>query len=273
MRILRIAAVVFFIAALALNILGNAKYRAQQDVTPPVISGDKEVLELTVAQGMNGLKQGLTATDKEDGDLTDKIIVSSTGYFVEKGTINVNYVVFDKGHNCGKFSRKVRFTDYESPRFSLLQPLVVPLNSNVRPLSYITATDSLDGDVTGNITVVSGQVSNYSANVYPVVVEVSNSYGDRVRVPFNVEVRSPKDVGPEIILSSYIIYIKKGTTFDPKSMVLSVRAQTTGEELDKENVFVPDNVYTDIPGCYPIRYVYDHDGKEGRAYLTVVVEE
>lgn len=272
MRFLRIGAVLMFIFCLAMNILGNARYKARQDTTAPVIESDSDHLELTVDQGTDALKQGLTAHDKESGDLTDKILVASTSYFVEKGSVNVSYVVFDDGHNFGRYSRKVTFTDYESPRFYLDQPLVFYQGSNIRYLNYIRATDCLDGDITGQIKVAQASISNYTAGIYPVVLEVSNSYGDRARVELTLVVKSPSFRGPEIYLSQYLIYIKKGSTFDPWSLLQSVRAYGTGEEIPDDQVTILGSVDTDIPGCYQLAYSCTQNNQEGRAYLCVVVE-
>lgn len=272
MRILRIGAVLLFAVCLVLNILGNARYKARQDTTAPVIQSDSDHLELSVAQGTDGLTQGLTARDKEDGDLTDNILVASTSYFVEKGTVNVSYVVFDNGHNFGTYERKVTFTDYESPRFSLDQPLVFYRGENIRYLNYIHATDCLEGDITGQIKVISADVSNYTAGVYPVVLEVGNSFGDRVQVQLSVVVRDTSFRGPEITLKQYIVYVKQGARFDPAALVQSVRAYGTGESISTGEVIVLGSVDTDTPGCYQLAYSCVQDGQEGRVYLTVVVE-
>ncbi len=272
MRFLRIGAVVLFIICLAMNIMGNARYKARQDTNAPVIESTNDHLELTVAQGTGELKQGLTAYDKENGDLTNKILVASTSYFVEKGTINVSYVVFDEGHNCGRYSRKVTFTDYESPRFYLDQPLVFYQGQNIRYLNYIRATDCLDGDITGQIKVAQASISNYTVGIYPVVLEATNSYGDQAQVELTLVVKSPSFRGPEIFLKEYLVYIPKGSTFDPWSLLQSVRAYGTGEEISKDQVTILGSVDTDTPGCYQLAYSCTQNGQEGRAYLSVVVE-
>ncbi len=272
MRILRAAAVVIFVTALILNILSNAKYKKQQDTTPPTISGGKEALELTVEQGLDCLKQGLTARDDQDGDLTGKILVASTSYFVKKGTTNVEYVVFDSGNNAATLKRQVTFTDYRSPRIFLTQPLVFYRGDNIRVLSYVTASDCLEGDLTGQVQIVEGSIDQYQPDVYPVVLEVGNSFGDRVRVQVQVQVKSPTDIGPEIALSSYITYLEKGEAFEPKDMIRSVRAPITGEMLDVSNVTIHGSVDRDTPGCYQLTYAYSYEGRQGQSFLTVVVE-
>ena len=272
MRYLRVGAVLLFIVSLALNLMGNARYKARQDTTRPVIESSIDHLQLTVEEGTASLKQGLTAHDKEDGDLTENILVASTSYFVEKGTINANYVVFDGGHNSASYTRKVTFTNYESPRFSLDQPLIFYQGQNIRYLNYIRASDCLDGDLTGQIKVVKANVSNYTVGIYPMLLEVSNSFGDRAQVELTLVVKSVSSRAPEIFLKNYIVYLKAGQSFDPHSLVQSVRAFGTGESLPVSEVTVLGSVDTDTPGCYQLAYSYTQDGHEGRAYLSVVVE-
>ncbi len=273
MRFLRVGAVLLFIVCLVMNILGNARYKARQDTNAPVIQSETDSLQLSVSQGdEKSLLQGLTAYDKEDGDLTDKILVGATSYFQEKGTIQVTYVVFDGGHNSGTYTRKVTYTDYESPRFQLTQPLVFYRGEVIRYLNYVRATDSLEGDITGQIKVIKADVSQYTAGVYPVVLEVGNSYGDRVQVQLSVMVKDPAARGPEIFLKQYIVYIQQGGSFDPYTMVQSVRAYGTGETISNSEVTVLGSVDTDLPGSYQLAYSCTQNGQEGRAYLTVVVE-
>lgn len=273
MRFLRIAAVAVFIAAVAFNLWATAQYKSQQDVKPPVIACPEDTLELTVDQGVAQLSKGLTATDDQDGDLTDKILVASTSHFLDKGTLKVSYVVFDASHNAGKATRKVTFTDYESPKFSLRQPLVYYRGQNIRFLDYITATDCLDGDITDKIKVVASDVSNYTPGVYPVLLEVSNSFGDRAQIELMVVVRPENSKGPEIALKEYITYIKAGDSFDPHSLISSVRAYGTGASISASEVAVLGTVDTETPGCYPLIYSCQQDGFEGTAYLTVVVTD
>ncbi len=273
MRFLRIGTVLLFIVCLVVNILGNARYKARQDTNAPVIQSSSDHLQLSVTQGdEEALLQGLTAQDKEDGDLTGNILVASTSYFQEKGTVQVSYVVFDGGRNSGTYSRKVTYTDYESPRFQLTQPLVFYRGENIRYLNYVRATDSLEGDITSQIKVINADINQYTAGIYPVVLEVGNSYGDRVQVQLTVMVKEPTARGPEVFLKQYIVYLKQGESFDPYAMVQSVRAYGTGETIPSSEVMVLGVVDTELPGSYQLAYSCTQDGQEGRSYLTVVVE-
>ena len=77
------------------------KVNSIQDTNPPVITllGDNPV---TVVQGTNYVDAGATAWDKEDGDLTSKIIISNPVNVNVVGTYTINYDVQDSAGNHAK---------------------------------------------------------------------------------------------------------------------------------------------------------------------------
>ena len=48
-----------------------------RDVSDPVITSDRDVLEIPCEYTQEQLMEGLTASDAEDGDLTDQIVAGS----------------------------------------------------------------------------------------------------------------------------------------------------------------------------------------------------
>ena len=272
MRYLRWTAVIVFILSFALSCVVNIQYNAEQDTNPPTITSDTEELEVSVESDQDALLQGLTAHDEKDGDLTDKILVASISRFLEPGTVRVKYVVFDSNHNAATYTRKVRYTDYVPPRFSLQSPLVYTRGQNIRYLNYITAKDVLDGDITDRIKVKASNVSNYTPGTYPVLLEVANSRGDTVQVELNVVVLDKNTDTARITLKEYLTYIKTGDSFDPYRCISSV-TMLNGIALSATDVSILGTVDTEEPGCYDLIYRYNKDGIEASAYLTVVVEE
>lgn len=271
MRILRILAVVAFALSLGVNLWATSRYREENNTEGPALVCDSEYLEISVSDPAEILMQGLTASDGQDGDLTDKILVASTSYFLEPGVFDIDYVVFDSHRNCATATRRVHYTDYTAPRFNLSMPLVFQRGENVRYLNYVTATDCLDGDITDQIKVVASDVSNYTAGTYPVLLEVSNSYGDTVQVELMVEVREKNSYNVSIALTGYLVYLDMGEAFDPYSLISSV-TETAGTRLDAQNVQVLGTVDTQAEGCYQLIYSYDTDGDRGQTRLTVVVK-
>lgn len=273
MRILRIAAVLFFIASLAVSIGVSVIDASRTDSTVPVIENTIDVLEISVESGEEELFRGLTAYDEKDGDLTEKIMIARTSRLAEDNSCQIKYVVFDSNNNSAVLTRTVRYTDYESPRFSLSQPLVYSIGENIRFLDRVTASDVLVGDISGKIKVTSSSVSNYQAGTYPVEMEVSNDYGDTVSLQLNVIVTENADSGPEIQLSEYLVYLQTGESFSPRSYIRSV-LDTDGSTLSVSSVSISGSVDTETAGCYQLTYTAESgDGETGRTYLTVVVTD
>lgn len=272
MKIVRILAVAVFCLCLILNIWATARYHAEFDTQGPELQCPEDTLRLSVYDGEEALLQGLTASDVQDGDLTDKIIIASTSYFLEPGVFTVDYVVFDSHHNSAQASRRVEYTDYESPEFCLSQPLVFIRGQNIRYLNYVTASDVLDGDITDKIKVKASDVSNYTAGTYPVLLEVTNSHGDTVEVELSVVVQDRQSAGPQLQLREYLTYVKAGESFDPYALLLPAY-DTDGTPIQSEQVSVLGSVDTEQPGSYQIIYSCQGVSGEGRTYLTVVVTE
>ena len=74
---------------------------AMTDDTPPVIYAATDLLEISVTDGEDKLLHGMTATDRQDGDLTDKLMVAGVSQLITEDTAKITYVVF------GLFSRYI----------------------------------------------------------------------------------------------------------------------------------------------------------------------
>lgn len=272
MRILRVFAVVAFVACLAWNLWANAQYNKDQNSEGPKLKCESDYLEVSIADGEAALMQGITAADAQDGDLTDQVLVASSSYFLEPGVFDVNYVVFDSHRNSATLTRRVCYTDYTSPEFQLSMPLVFQVGQNIRYLNYVTATDVLDGDITDKIKVKASSVSNYTAGTYPVLLEVTNSHGDTTEIELNIVVLESRAVGPKITLKSYTHYMTAGEEFDPYPFIQGV-TDGFGNPMDRSAVSVLGMVDTQTPGCYQLIFSATDAAGEGRSYLTVVVTE
>lgn len=271
MKILRIFAVAIFALCLALYLWTGAVFRAENNTERPVITCPTDTLEISAQAGREALLEGLTARDAQDGDLTDNIMVASTSYFLSPGEFNVNYVVFDSHRNSAKATRRVRFTDYESPKFHLSEPLVFVQGTNIRYLNNVTVTDMLDGDLTDKIKVRASNISNYTPGTYPVLLEVTNSYGDTVQIELSVVVLPQKPKGPTLRLREYLTYLTVGEQFQPLDHLLSV--EENGAAVSMGQVEVLGDIDTEKPGVYQLIYSYTGATGEGRTYLTVVVTD
>lgn len=283
MRIFRSIVIVVFAVCLGLFVGTDIWDKYKNDKTIPEIHTDEVLLDLSVSDPPEKLLKGLTAVDEKDGDITDSIMVSGTSYFIEKGIINVTYVVFDSDNNFGSLSRKVKYTDYHSPEFSLSQPLIFTRNTNVSVLDYVRADDQLDGDITDKIKMSGNNIDMATAGVYPITLEVTNSYGDRAEIDTNVVIQDSNPAG-SITLNAYLVYVDRDSEFDAGNYIQSV-ISSSGEQLQTEGLQIYDGgsplteinvngtVDTGTPGCYQLEYTYRTSRSEGSAWLTVVVRE
>lgn len=283
MRIFRTIVIIIFAACVGLYAGTGIWDKYKNDKTKPEIHTDEVVLDLSVSDPPEKLLEGLKAMDEKDGDLTDSIMVSGTSYFIEKGEVTVTYVVFDSDNNFGTLNRKVKYTDYHSPEFSLTQPLIFSRNTNTSILDYVNASDQLDGDITDKVKMSGSNIDMTTAGVYPITLEVTNSYGDRAEVDTNVVIRDSNPAG-SITLNASLVYIDKNSEFDAGDYVQSV-ISSSGEQLQTEGLQIYDGgsplteinvdgtVDTAAPGCYQLEYTYRTSRSEGSAWLTVVVRE
>ena len=283
MRLFRKLAIALFIISILLFVGSSFLEEYMSDDTKPVITAEETYLELSVEDSEDRLLEGITAYDETDGDLTHSIMIQGKSHLDDEGKITVTYVVFDKDNNFSTLQRQVYYTDYHGPEFALTEPLVFTRNKNVSILDYVTAQDPLDGDLTNKVKVSGTSVDMTSSGIYPVSLEVTNSYGDRAIVDTNVVVRDSA-TSSRIELTDYLVYVDKNSQFDPAQYVAGI-VSSSGEELETDgltvykdgvavtNIRVAGEVDTAEPGCYQLEYAYETSRSNGFAYLTVVVRE
>ena len=271
MRYLRITTIVVFLASVLFAGWVNLRYYRDMNTDMPELTSTVEQLQISVKDGPTALLQGLQAYDETDGDLTDQIMVASVSHFLSPGTVNVKYVVFDSHNNSATLTRRVHYTDYKAPQFSLEKAPVYTVGSSFDLLDHIRVEDCIDGDISDKIRVISNMVNNYTAGNYPVVLEVSNSCGDTAQITLWVSYLN-KESSAVITLHRYVVYMQQGDTFDPQQWFATV-TDRNAVALDAGKVMVRGNLNMDKPGCYQLVYSYDDGKLTGETPLTVVVQE
>lgn len=271
MRYLRIAAMIVLVISVAFALWANNKYYSGLNTDFPELTNTEELLEISVEDPPEALFQGLSAQDKTDGDLTDQILVASISHFLEPGTVNVKFVVFDSHNNSATLSRRVHYTDYKAPVFSLEKAPVYTVGSSFDLLDHVKVTDCIDGDISEKIRVISNKVNNFTAGNYPVVLEVSNSCGDTAQITLWVTFQN-KESTAQVKLHQHIVYVEQGKTFTPKKWLSGV-TDRSATALDMANVEIQGNLDVQKPGCYQLIYSYDDGRYSGQSPLTVVVTE
>ena len=159
--------------------------------TPPTINAEDKTL--TVGDSFDAMKD-VTATDKEDGDLTAKIeVINNTVDTSKADTYTVTYKVTDsQGASCTK-------TIYVTvnPKMESLNE-VPTINAEDKTLTVgdsfdamkdVTATDKEDGDLTAKIEVINNTVDTSKAGTYTVTYKVTDKNGASVTKTITVTVK------------------------------------------------------------------------------------
>lgn len=269
MRLLKILLVVILVIVTALYGVTAFSEQFSGKTVPPSITCSADVLEISVKDDESALLSGMTASDKQDGDLTGKIQISGVSKMLSDNKAKVSYVVFDSDHNLANCTRYVRYTDYESPRFSIEEPLIYYKSESIALLDRIRVEDCIDGDITNSVR-VSSLTATSEAETYQVTVQVTNSMGDTVSQVLPVIQLEGISIRPEVKLSAYLVYLDQGSAFNASDYLVYV--STPDGHGDKSDVQITGSVDTFTPGTYTVRYTYPYGTTSGTSILTVVVE-
>lgn len=253
--------------------------REAEDHLAPEISFQSEELQISVADPEKVLLDGVTAWDTRDGNVTASIIVEGISNISADNLATVTYAAFDRAGNVAKAQRAVRYVDYESPRFTLSQPLVFSSGKTINIMNYIGAEDAIDGTLDEKIkaTLVSGEGNITDVGVHEVEFRVTNSMGETVYLTIPVETYQAGDYNATLELSENLVYVKKDSYFEERSYLQRMRAGSQVIELDTAaddvSVQIQSDVNTKIPGAYSVKYTVKSGTFTGYTRLVVVVEE
>lgn len=116
---------------------------------------------------------GVTASDKEDGDLTNSITVEGSVDVNTVGTYVLVYSVKDSDNNETKQSRTVVVYSLV-PEFEGVTDTTIQVGDAFDPMAGVKATDAEDGDLTSQVR-VEGSVDVNVLGVYDLVYRVTDS--------------------------------------------------------------------------------------------------
>ena len=271
MRIMRISITVLFILTLIAFCSTFIIQKKKWDNTIPEITMENDFIEVDCDARNKDFLKGIKATDEKDGDLTDEVIVESVSRFIEPGVCEVKYAVCDSDNHVAHATRKVRYTDYEAPKFKLKNSLCFSLYENVNVASYIRAVDSIEGDISGNIVITSPDYSSSVAGIFTLELSVSNKKGDTstLSLPLIMEERNLS--APTIKLKDYLIYVDKNQEIDFEDYIVEATDRNDRDLTNK--IEIDDNVNLKKSGTYTVHYfVTDSNGAKGHSVLNIVVK-
>lgn len=296
---LRNMSIILFITSVIIFGIFLYKEWVLEDQTGPVFNVNDNTFMISVKDDESALLNGITASDAKDGDVTGSIIVEAVSPFTGTGRRIVNYAAFDSDNHVTHAQRELAYSDYTAPRFSLSKPLAFPLNST-NLLEGVRAEDCIDGDITGNIKMMSEEEIDAShVGEYRARLKVSNSAGGVSYLPVIIEIydSSVQYRRPQISLTNYIVYVDKGSYFDEEEYIDKVtieskdyslvdedgtygakylRNDEVDNTIDYSYIEIDSNVDTDVTGYYEVNYSIEDTESgtgTGTARLYVVITE
>ena len=157
-----------------------------EDNNVPVINGVDDI-SIQFASDID-LLEGITAKDKEDGNLTDKIEVKGSVDTEKAGDYTISYIVTDSGGVEKIVERTVTVEENNAPEITVESNITIEYESEFNPLDGVTATDKEDGNLTDKIEIVSNTVDTSKVGNFEVVYEVEDNYGKKDTKTLNVTV-------------------------------------------------------------------------------------
>ncbi|MBC1983261.1 immunoglobulin-like domain-containing protein [Listeria booriae] len=208
----------------------------------------------------------VSATDKEDGDLTDAIKITANNVNTNKeGIYQITYSVTDSDDNTTTKDVTVIVTSNEKPAIQA-EDQTIKKGTKFDPIADVTATDQEDGDITKTIEVIRNTVDTTQEGTYQVSYEVIDSDGNIAYKTITVTVTSNEK--PTITAEDQVITV--GDKFDPQQLATSTD-QEDGD-LTKQIEVIINTADTSQPGTYKVVYrVTDSDNNTVKKTITVTV--
>ena len=171
------------------------------DEAPQLEVADKEIM---VGETLDLKTLIIKATDKEEGDLKDKVqIVDKGGFDNSKiGTYKITYKVTDsKGASVTKKAtvkvKQPQMTLNEAPNLQVKDAeITVGETLNLKDL-IIKATDKEDGDLKDKVEINKGEFNNNKVGTYKITYKVTDSKGATVTKQATVKVKDKVNPAPK----------------------------------------------------------------------------
>ncbi len=217
---------------------------ASANTAPTIMAENKEILQKSSFDA----KAGVTAFDKEDGDLTNKIIVVSNNVDTNKiGTYTVLYRVIDSAGEQTEKKITVDVVKNEDPIF-YVDDQEITVGDSFDPYQNIKVEDKEDGNLTDTLEVVKNSVDTSRVGSYEVTYCVTTKQNEKFTKTIIVEV--VEDMPPVIEAYDKVIVINK--EFNP---LLDVSAFDKEDgDLTKNVQVIANNVNTRKAGVYSVLY-------------------
>ncbi|EUJ35704.1 putative peptidoglycan linked protein [Listeria weihenstephanensis FSL R9-0317] len=212
------------------------------------------------------VKAGITASDTEDGDITNEIkIIADDVDATKAGTYHVTYSVTDSDDNTTTKTIIVTVLTNEKPVIDA-NDITRKAHRPIDRMANVTASDLEDGDITGSIKVVADDVNIDVPGEYHVTYSVIDSDGNVTEKTITVTILSNE----KPVITGQDSQFKAGRTFDPLAGISANDAEDG--DITSNITVVSNDVNPEIAGVYHVTYsVTDSDGNTTEETYTVTV--
>ncbi|MBC1563587.1 LPXTG cell wall anchor domain-containing protein, partial [Listeria booriae] len=209
---------------------------------------------------------GITASDTEDGDLTDRIDIESSDVdMTQAGTYAVEYSVTDSDNNTTKITRHVYVRTNDKPVIHASDQ-TFKAGASFDPLAGMSASDTEDGDITTNVTVTANDVDANHAGTYHVTYSVTDSDDNTTTKTITITVLTNE----KPVITAADITQKAHRSVDPMAGVTA--SDLEDGDLTANIKIIANDINIDVPGEYHVTYsVLDSDGNETEKTITVTI--
>lgn len=221
--------------------------------TKPVIHG---ATDKTIFVGEHfDPRDGVTATDKMDGDLTDRIVIEGAVDSSAPGTYKLVYTVENSQGQQAVAERTITVVEKinHKPAIHGATDKTIFVGEHFDPKEGVTATDEEDGDLTDRI-VIEGTVDSSTPGTYKLMYTVEDNQGLQASAERNITVIDglADTYDPTKIYYQGDTVIYKGEKYTAKWWVQG-QAPDSSQAWEKEVIpnedgsvdYVPGNVYVE----------------------------
>nr|WP_172692235.1 leucine-rich repeat protein [Paeniclostridium sordellii]AUO31860.1 hypothetical protein [Paeniclostridium sordellii] len=234
----------------------------------PVINSENKTIK--VGDKFNPMT-GVTATDKEDGNITKDIkVIENTVDTSKPGTYKVVYEVTDSKGATATKTITVTVRSNDKPVISGTDNVSIKEGTLFNPMAGVTATDTEDGNITKDIKVTGG-VDTDKPGKYELTYTVTDKDGNTTTVKRIVTVNMKwVDINNIPVINSENKTIKVGDKFNPMTGVTATDKEDGN--ITKDIKVIENTVDTSKPGTYKVVYeVTDSKGATATKTITVNV--
>ena len=249
----------------------------------PVITASDKAIKVGDKFTDTEALEGVTAYDKEDGNITEKIVVESNNVDTNQpGDYTVTYSVEDSKGAKAKKTINVRV----NPRLIAINSIPV-INASDKSINVgdsftdkdalkgVTAYDKEDGNITDRVKVIENNVNTKQAGNYTVTYSVEDNKGAKAKKTVNVKVyEKMATINAIPVITASDKTIELGDSFTDKDALKGVTAtdKEDGNITDKIKV-VENNVNPNKEGTYTVTYnVEDSQGAKASKTINVTVK-